>query len=336
MIEGTFGTEQKQWLAAEALARLLGIALALTPAFVMRFWNIGGEGQVQMGALAAITCVVYFGGKLSEPVLLLMMLGAALLAGALWGFIPSFFKAIWNSNETLFTLMMNYIAIQLTAFMLMIWKPTDSTLGEQKFGQLNLFPFVENYGDELTMIVIVLVIAVLMYVYLRYSKHGYEISVVGESENTARYVGISVKKVTMRTMILSGLLCGLMGFLIVAIFDHTVSVQTAGGLGFTAIMVSWMAKFNPFVMIGTAGIVAFLEKGAKCLNTNLGSAKMDNFLTRGMGEEAPIGIPTDFPDVLVAVILLFIVGCEFFINYQLKFRKTESISKKSERKVEAK
>ncbi|MBE6712142.1 MAG: ABC transporter permease [Ruminococcaceae bacterium] len=336
MVDGTFGTERRQWLTAEALARLLGIALALTPAFVMRFWNIGGEGQVLMGALASVTCVIYFGGKVSEPVLLLMMLAAALLAGALWGFIPSFFKALWNSNETLFTLMMNYVAIQLIEFMLVFWNPKHPNMDPLPHGHLNLFPSVEHYGDELTMIVIIFAVALLMFIYLRYSKHGYEISVVGESENTARYVGISVKKVTMRTMALSGLLCGLVGFLIVAVFDNSVSTETAGGLGFTAIMVSWMAKFNPLVMIGTAGIVAFLDKGAACLNTNLGSVQIDNFLTRSMGENAPTGIPTDLPNILVAIILFFIVGCEFFINYQLKFRKFEFGSKKTERKEEAK
>lgn len=321
MIDGTFGTERRMWQMGKELALLLGIALALTPAFLMRFWNIGGEGQVLVGSLASIACVVKYGGKIPEPVLLLMMLGAALLAGAVWGFIPSFFKAIWNSNETLFTLMMNYIAIQLTAFMIAIWEPKDNTLGELNFGHLNLFPFVDNYGDELTLIVIVLAVAVLMYVYLRYSKHGYEISVVGESENTARYIGINVKKVTMRTLILSGLLCGLVGFLIVSVFDHSVTVDTAGGRGFTAIMVSWLAKFNPLVMIGTAFIIAFLDRGAAQLVSALSSGRVDNFLTRSMGSDAPSGIGSDFPSIMVGIILFFIVGCEFFINYQIKFRR---------------
>ena len=320
MLDGTFGTERRMWQMGKELALLLGIALALTPAFLMRFWNIGGEGQVLVGSLASIACVVYYGGKISEPLLLLMMLGAALAAGAVWGFIPSFFKAIWNSNETLFTLMMNYIAIQLTAFMIAIWEPKDNTLGEMNFGHLNLFPFVDNYGDELTLIVIILAVAIMMYIYLRFSKHGYEISVVGESENTARYIGINVKKVTMRTLILSGLLCGLVGFLIVSVFDHSVTVDTAGGRGFTAIMVSWLAKFNPLVMIGTAFIIAFLDRGAAQLVSSLSSGRVDNFLTRSMGADAPSGIGSDFPSIIVGIILFFIVGCEFFINYKIKFR----------------
>ncbi len=328
MVDGTFGTERRTWQMGKELALLLGVALALTPAFLMRFWNIGGEGQVLIGSLASIACVVYFGGKIPEPALLVMMLCASLLAGALWGFIPAFFKAMWNSNETLFTLMMNYIAIQMTAFMIAIWEPKDNTLGELNFGHLNLFPFVDNYGDELTLLVIILAVSVLMYVYLRFSKQGYEISVVGESEKTARYIGINVKTVTMRTLVLSGLLCGLVGFLIVSVFDHSVTVDTAGGRGFTAIMVSWLAKFNPLVMIGTAFIIAFLDRGAAQLVSALSSGRVDNFLTRSMGADAPSGIGSDFPSIIVGIILFFIVGCEFFINYQIKFRKAEKEEKK--------
>ncbi len=321
MIDGNFGTERRMWQMAKELSILLGVALALTPAFLMRFWNIGGEGQIMVGALASVTCVVYFGGKVPEPVLILMMLVSALLAGALWGFIPSFFKAIWNSNETLFTLMMNYIAIQFVKFLIAIWEPKDNTLGELNFGHLNLFPEFQNYGDELTVLLIALILTVFMHIYLRYGKQGYEISVVGESENTARYIGINVKKVTMRTMALSGLLCGLVGFLIVAVFDHSVTADTSGGVGFTAIMVSWLAKFSPIVMIGTAFIITFLDLGAAQLVSDLSSVRVDNFLTKSMGQNAPSGIGSDFPSIIVGIILFFIVGCEFFINYQIKFRK---------------
>ena len=152
MIDGTFGTERRMWQMGKELALLLGIALALTPAFLMRFWNIGGEGQVLVGSLASIACVVKYGGKIPEPALLLMMLAAALLAGAVWGFIPSFFKAIWNSNETLFTLMMNYIAIQLTAFMIAIWEPKDNTLGELNFEAFSAVCAEKEYKNRIQLL----------------------------------------------------------------------------------------------------------------------------------------------------------------------------------------
>ena len=329
LFEGNFGSDRRIWTMAKELSILLGIALALTPAFMMRFWNIGGEGQVLIGALGATACAVSFGGKIGEVPLLLMMLGAALALGALWGFIPAFFKAMWNSNETLFTLMMNYIAIQFVRYMIAIWAPTDNTLGELSFGHLNFFPSDSwNFGDELTVILIALIITVFLYVYLRFGKQGYEISVVGQSENTARYIGINVKWVTIRTMILSGLLCGLVGFLIVSVFDHSITSETVGGQGFTAIMVSWLAKFNPLVMVGTAFVITFLNRGADQLVSDLSNTRVENFLTKAAGEGGPTGISPDFPSIIVSVILLFIVGCEFFIHYEIRFHKNKKEGQK--------
>ncbi len=318
LIDGNFGTERRRWETAKQLSILLGIALALTPAFLMRFWNIGGEGQVLAGALGATAMVVWYGGKVPPVALIFMMLGAALLMGALWGFIPALFKSLWNSNETLFTLMMNYLAIQLVGYMIAIWEPKDNTLGELEFGHLNFIPDW-SYGDELTVVLIIAAVTVFMYIYLKYSKHGYEIAVVGESENTARYISINVKKVIIRTMILSGLLCGLVGFLIVSVFDHSITTETAGGQGFTAIMVSWLAKFNPLVMVLTSFVVTFLNRGADQLVSNLSNTRVDTFLNKLAGDNMPVGISSDFPSIIVGIILFFIVGCEFFIHYQLKF-----------------
>ncbi len=312
---GNFRSVGKAFIFLKELSMLLLIGLALTPAFKMKFWNIGGEGQILAGAIAAIACAYYMGGKIPEPLLLAIMLVAAIAAGAFWAFLPALFKALWNSNETLFTLMMNYIAIQLVGVMLALWEPRDRTLDSLPYGILNFFPKLRidksSVGDELTVIIIAAVIMVAMYIYLKYSKHGYEISVVGESENTAKYIGINIKKVVIRTMLLSGALCGLVGFLIVSVFDHSINASTAGGQGFTAIMVSWLGKFNPFVMAGVSCIISFLEGGAANLVNVLSSR------STGSGVQ---GISPDFPNVIVGVILFFIVGCEFFINYKINLR----------------
>ena len=140
-----------------------------------------------------------------------------------------------------------------------------------------------------------------MYIYLKYSKHGYELTVVGESENTARYIGLNVKKVIMRTMLLSGAVCGIAGLLLVGGTNHTITTTTAGGRGFTAIMVSWLAKFNPIYMILTAFLIAFLEVGSGSIST-------------------VFGLNESFADIITGIILFFIIGCEFFINYKLHFR----------------
>ena len=296
LFSGAFGTERTLWKLAKNAAVLLCISLAVTPAFRMKFWNIGAEGQTLIGALASVAISYYLGGKLSEPLLLMIMFLSAVLAGAIWGALPAIFKAIWNTNETLFTLMMNYVATGLVAFCLAKWCPSNgSVLPRLPFGHL---PVIVN--EYLLLILVTLLLTAVVHVYLYYTKHGYEISVVGESENTARYIGINVGKVIIRTMIVSGAICGLAGFLIVGALDHSITTASVGGMGFTAIMVSWLAKFNPLVMIGSSLFVTFLQQGA----AEIGSA-----------------VDPSFPNIIVGIVLFFIIGCEFFIGYKLKFRE---------------
>ena len=303
MIDGAFGTERRTWNLFQRLAMLLCVGLAVTPAFKMRFWNIGAEGQVLAGGLASAACMILLGDTLSPPLLLLAIVVTSMLAGAIWAVIPAIFKANFGTNETLFTLMMNYIAIQLVSYFTYIWSVPK---GSGQIGIINSDTqagWLPEIGGQryLLNIIIVAVLAVLLYIYLRYSKQGYEISVVGESENTARYIGINVKKVIIRTMILSGVLCGIAGMLLVSGADHTISADTAGGRGFTAIMVSWMAKFNPLYMILTTFLIVFLQTGA--------------------GEISTIyGLNDSFAEIITGIIIFFIIGSEFFINYQMIFR----------------
>ena len=298
---GAFGTARKSWVTFQNLAVLLGISLAVTPAFKMRFWNIGAEGQVLIGCLATAACMICLGDKLPSGVLILVMLAAALAAGALWGFLPSFFKAKWNTNETLFTLMMNYIATQLAAFFIIIWEVPK---GAGKIGIINQnseagwLPVIGGKQYLLTILVVA-IMTILMYIYLTYSKHGYEIAVVGDSENTARYAGIRVPRIYVRTMALSGALCGFAGFLAVSAVSHTLSTSTAGGRGFTAIIVAWLAKMNPFVMSLISALLSFLDKGAVQIASDFG---LNEYVSK----------------IISGVILFFILGSEFFINYQVK------------------
>lgn len=297
LVDGAVGSSRRLWKLAKDTAVLLCISLAVTPAFRMRFWNIGAEGQTLIGALASVAVAYYLGGKVPEVVLLLFMLATSILIGAIWGGLPAIFKAKWNTNETLFTLMMNYVATGLVSFFLAKWCPSNgSVLGRLDFGHL---PVV--FHEYFLLIAVTLILTVVVYVYLHYTKQGYEISVVGESENTARYIGINVSKVVVRTMIVSGAICGFAGFLIVGALDHSITTTSVGGLGFTAIMVSWLAKFNPLIMIGTSLFVTFLQQG---------------------GAEIGSAVDPSFPNIIVGIVLFFIIGCEFFIGYKLKFRES--------------
>ncbi len=324
MFKGLFSTERKIWKTSYQIAILLGISLAVTPAFKMRFWNIGAEGQVLIGAFAAAACMFYAGRMpfFNDPnvsmttknaILFPTMMLAGILAGALWGFLPAFFKSRWNTNETLFTLMMNYVALQIVKFMIsyrgfkLLWSPNGTAVGMINSGLPssgigNFTKIGDKVGTQyLFPIAVIVVLTVLLYLYLRFSKHGYEIAVVGESERTASYAGIKVDRVIIRTMILSGALCGLVGFLIVGA-EGTIASNAVDGRGYTAVMVSWMSQFNPIGMVFSSLLLVFMQFGAKEV-------------------PMPDGVSLDknFANMLMAIILFFIIGCEFFINYKLQF-----------------
>ena len=306
MFKGAFGSSHRIWNLLQGIAMLLCVSLAVTPAFKMRFWNIGAEGQALIGGFVAAACMLKLTGVIPTWLMIPVMLIGSMLAGAIWGLLPAFFKANWGTNETLFTLMMNYIAMQIVSYFANIWAvPKGSGQIGMINGDTNIGWLPRILGQRyLLNIIIVLALTAFIYIYLKYSKHGYEISVVGESENTARYIGINVKKVIIRTMIISGALCGIAGFLLVAGSDHSITPDTIGGRGFTAIMVSWLAKFNPIFMILTSFILVFMQRGAGQVATDL-------------------GLNQAFSDIIAGIIIFFIIGSEFFINYQIKFREKE-------------
>ena len=314
MVKGAVGSARRVWVLLQEFAMLLCVSLAVTPAFKMRFWNIGAEGQVLMGGLGATAVMLLLGHKLPVPVVLPLVIVVSILCGAIWGVIPAVFKAFWNTNETLFTLMMNYIAIQIVSYFTYIWSSNKgnnviNTINtDNHAGWLNLPSSIDKYGYLLN-IIIVAVLTVLMYFYLNRSKQGYEISVVGESINTARYAGINVKKVIIRTMLISGALCGVAGMLLVSGTDHTITPNTAAGRGFTAIMVSWLAKFNPLFMVLTSLLLVFMELGAKEIST-------------------VFGLNTSFSEIIAGIIIFFIIGSEFFINYSIKRTHAKEVESK--------
>lgn len=302
MFNGSFGTERKVWKFLRSGALLLGVGLALIPAFKMKFWNLGGNGQILIGALATIACMIEFGGKLPDPVILLISIPSAIIAGAVWAVIPAIFKALFNTNESLFTLMMNYIAAGLVSAFIMFKYPTGShVIPRQNYGHI---PEIVN--DSLLIVVVALILLAFMVYYLRFSKHGYELTVVGESTNTARYVGINVKKVIIRTLLVSGALCGLIGCLISGGIDFTVNADSAQNMGFTAIMAVWLAKFNPLIAVASSYFIQFITIGMQQVNYEFGITSSAT------------------ANLVMGLIYFFVIGCEFFIEYKVVF----NISKK--------
>ena len=281
---------------AKIVIPLLITSLGVTLAFKMRFWNIGAEGQIIMGAIFA-SYFALFHADWTHWVLLGAMALAGILGGALWGLVPAFFKARYGTNETLFTLMLNYIALYLISWLQDgPWRDP----GSQGFGKIARFDknasLNKVFGVHCGWIV-ALVLVAAVFIYLRYTKQGYEISVVGESQETARYAGMNVRKILLRTMALSGGICGLGGMIQAAGADITLTMGVAGGVGFTAIIVAWLSQLNPVIILAVSSLFGILEKGSSVVQSDF-------------------GLSTDCADVLQGIILFFILGCEFFIRYR--------------------
>ncbi|MBR4426658.1 MAG: ABC transporter permease, partial [Spirochaetales bacterium] len=278
---------------------LLGAALAIAPCFKMRFWNIGAEGQITMGAIFASAIAIWFQDSLPALPLLVFMLLAGVLGGAIWAFLPGFFKAKYNTNETLFTLMMNYIAIGIVRWLQ--GGPWEGRPGTQIIPMFKDNARLPNVFGIYCGWIIVLVLVVIVHIYMNYTKHGYEVAVIGDSINTARYAGMNVGWVMMRTMLLSGAICGCVGWMLVSGANGTLNADVAGGVGFTAITVAWLSQLNSFAMIIIAGILAIIGKGSATLQTKL-------------------NVPASVADIVSGILLFCMLGCEFFINYRMVFR----------------
>lgn len=300
MVDSAFGSRIGFNETVRIAVPLLGSALAVGLAFKMKFWNIGTEGQILIGGIAATYFALFHYDTLPVPVLLTVMGLAGAVAGGLWGLIPAFFRAKWNTNETLFTLMLNYVAFGFILFLQAgPWRRagTDFPIIPM-FDQAARLPRL--FGIHVGWLLILL-LTVLVYLYLNRSKQGYQLTVVGQSENTARYAGMNVGRIIMRTMLLSGAIAGFVGFIQVSGANFTLDETTAGGVGFTGITVAWLAHLNPLIMVLVAMFIAMLERGATRIQTT--------FM-----------IPDAIASLLIGIILFFMLACEFFIHYRLVIR----------------
>ena len=302
LVSGAFKTERKIKVFIQDFALLLLVSMAVVPAFRMRFWNLGANGQVLAGCLAAAACMLFLGGKVPDGVVNIIMIVSAIAAGILWAVIPALFKAYFGTNETLFTLMMNYIAEGLVGFFVSLWATDGSgVLRPMSDGKL---PMIVNQYFAVAFVAVLITGAIT--VYLRYGKHGYEIDVVGESVNTAKYIGINVKKVMIRTLVLSGAVCGVVGLLLTGGINHTVNSELHGGMGFTSIMTVWLAKFKPALIVATCFFVTFITKG-------MAQVRMDF----GFTDSATA-------DIVLGIVYFCIIACDFFVNYRILFRHKQT------------
>lgn len=299
MIKGGVGSSYALKETIIKSVPLLIAAIGIAIAFKMKFWNIGAEGQLVMGAFAASFAALHF-KDMPRPLLLLLMAVMAIIAGGIWGMIPAIFKAKFKTNETIFTLMMNYIAIKWITYL---------QYGPWKDPKAMGFPKIENFSENGTLpklfgvhigVYIAVIMAFLLYVFIKHTKRGYEISVIGESERTAEYAGMNVGKIIISTIFLSGAVCALAGMIQVSGVNRTLEVGIASGSGFTAIIIAWLSNLNPIVMIFISFIFAAMVQGGQFI-------------------QMAFNIPQSAALVLQGMLLFFVLGGQFFINYKVRF-----------------
>ena len=308
------GATIRPWKLFLDAAILLGFGMAILPAFKMKYWNMGANGQVLIGSLVSIVIMfklTQFGAQSSfnNFLLILLMFVGSVLASIIWAVIPAIFKAFFGTNETLFTLMMNYIAAALVSYV----NYALASGAKESPGVINLdtqigwLPVVVD--NSFIPIVIIILIVVFISIYMSKTKHGYEAVVLGDSINTARYVGMNTKKIMIRTLILSGTICGIIGFLFTSAINHSVSANTCGSLGFTAVLIAWLSNFNPLVMALVSFGLAFLTLGTSKISARfqLGSNNLSS--------------------VIIGLIFFSVLISEFFIKYKVRInlkRKEEN------------
>ncbi|HOA33346.1 MAG TPA: ABC transporter permease [Clostridiales bacterium] len=271
-------------------------ALGLSCAFKMKFWNIGGEGQIIMGGVFATFFALNY-PQIPRPLMLLIMLIAGAVGGALMALIPALFKVKFGTNETLFTLMLNYIAIYIVKYL--IAGPWQRTPGFASIGKLDKNTYLYEINRQNIGWIAVIIVVLFVYFYLYKTKSGYEVSVVGESQATARYAGMNIRKIIIKTMLISGAICGIVGMIKVS-SNHTLTEGIGGGVGFAAITVAWLSQLNPFIIPIVSAIISILQKGSTVMQMNM-------------------GISSYAADVLQGIILFCFLGSEFFVRYSLVF-----------------
>jgi simple sugar transport system permease protein len=299
ILEGAFGSQMRITQTIVKAIPLTITSLGILVAFKMKFWNIGGEGQIMIGALFASFVALHF-GDLPKPLLLLFMAAASVIGGGLWALIPAAFKAKMGTNETIFTLMMNYIAIKFITYLQYgPWRDPNSK-GFPKvpnFSENGILPSL--FGIHIGWIIAIVLVAAI-YLFMNYTKKGYEITVVGESMDTARYAGMNIPSVIMTAMFISGGLCGLTGMIQASAIEKTLTWGLSANYGFTAIITTWLARLNAIAVVFVCIAFAVLLQGAAYI-------------------QLALHVPSSVAGVVQGVILFFVLGSEFFLQYRVRF-----------------
>jgi ABC-type uncharacterized transport system permease subunit len=289
---------------------ILLAALACAIAFRMRLWNIGAEGQFIMGAFGASAIILapVLPAETSGWIFIPVMILAGMAAGAAWGFIPGYLKSAFNVNEIISSLMLNYIAVAWVNFWIFaVWTEGGFQMSPT-FPKTAWLPRLLDYAQSVPVfsgltthlgLVFGIVAAVILWIVIYRSRWGYEIRLIGDNTRAARYAGINITRNTVLVMMVSGALAGLGGMSEVTGVVHRLQTSPLNaGYGFTGIIVAWLGKLNPLVII----IVSILF-GALIL----------------AGREIQ---PSGVPKMIQGIILVSLIASDFFLRYRIRVVRT--------------
>lgn len=286
---------------------LLTLSLGIAVAFKMKFSNIGAEGQFYLGAMGA-ALVAFNLPNLPAIFLLPLMAVVAMVMGGIWCFFPAVLKIKFGTSETLVTLMMNYIAVKWVTYLQYgPWKDPAA------FGFPKMPQFSENavlpkvFGIHAGWIIALVLVAVV-HIIMSKSKLGYEISVLGENPQTARYAGMNTLKILLISVLISGGLCGLAGMMQASAIEQSLTDKLSSGLGFTAIITAWLARLSAPAILVVSFFFAMLLQGSAYL-------------------QSAMQIPSAVAEILQGIILFFVLASEFFTQYQFVYKKNPQRAK---------
>ena len=303
IVAGALGSAYNLKEVVRTTVPLLLMALGVTLCFRLQFFNIGAEGQFFMGATAASAVALNY-PDLAAPVLIPLMLLAALIGGGLWCLIPALLKLRFGTNETLVTLMLNYIAVKIVAYLQFgPWKDPTS-MG---------YPTIPLFSDNAVLPdlfgihigwVIAAVLFVIVYLLLSRTKYGYQINVMGENPLTARYAGFNATWLLIVTVMLGGGLCGVAGFIQASAIEGSLTYTLSSGWGYTAIIVAWLGKLKPIPVLVATLLIAVLLQGCAYIQISL-------------------NVPYFMANIIQGVILFFVLASEFFTSYRFVWKREE-------------
>lgn len=301
MFSGAFGTAYGLSETVVKAVPLMLAGLGVGLAFKMQLWNIGGEGQLYMGAFAAGGVALFFSGQ-PAWILLPAMFLAGCTAGGLWSLLPAVLRAYLSVNEIITTLMLNYVAILWVDYL--VYGPWKDPHG-YNFPITATFPeaaWLPTFGSTRIHagLIIGLFLAILFYVTIKYTRWGYEIRVIGSSPGAARYAGINITRNIILVMAVSGAVCGLAGMVEVSGIIHKLQHGLSPGYGYTAIIIAWLSRLNPIAIILTAFLFGGLQVGGFIVQTS--------------------GLPANGVAMLQGLILFFVLGGEMLTNYRLHLK----------------